>query len=438
MPPLVAIVGRPNVGKSTLFNRLLRQNKAITHDTPGVTRDRLYGQVKWLDVPFELVDTGGIVFEGEPIESSIFTQAREAVEAAELVLFTVDGREGLTPLDQDVAKYLRQSSKPVLVVVNKVDGPELEDTLTTEFHALGFPLFAVSSAHGYGIPDLGAWIASHLPPIVDSDDLPEKEGLRLAMIGRPNVGKSSIVNAMLGQERMIVSPVAGTTRDSVDVILERDGKKYVFLDTAGVRRRSKITDTLERFSVLKSLQSSKRAQIVILVLDAVQGLVFQDQKILSFLDKEKLPLIVVVNKIDLIPRRDLEALKRTMREALGYMPHVPVIYTSTVNRAGLGGLLPMAEKLWDQCQIRIGTGELNRFLQQATSRHQPPTVKRRRAKFYYVTQPKAAPPTFLFFVNDTALIKPSYTRYLENQIRKSFNLQLAPLRVVYRSSHAKK
>jgi GTPase len=438
MLPIVAIVGRPNVGKSTLFNRILRKNRAITHDRPGVTRDRLYGRASWDEGAFDLVDTGGMVpGEQESLVEAIFDQAREAVQEAALVLLVVDGREGLTSLDQSLIAYLRQHNKQILLVVNKVDGPEQEPLLTADFHGLGFPIVAVSSAHGHNIGGLVEEIASRLPEPGEEPPQEETE-LRLALIGRPNVGKSSMINSLLGESRLIVSPEAGTTRDSVDVVVTRGGKRYTFLDTAGLRRRTKITDTLERFSVLRSLRSSKRANVTILVLDVLEGLVSQDKKLLSFLDKEKAAFMVAVNKVDLVPREKMEAFKRAMNQEMRIMPHVPVVYTSALSKAGLGGLLPLAEKIWAQCQIRVTTGKLNRTLQEATTRHQPPLVKKRRAKFYYMTQPEIAPPTFILFVNDPALIKPSYIRYLENQLRKGFGLTMAPLQLYFRSSHDKK
>jgi GTPase len=439
MLPIVAIVGRPNVGKSTLFNRILRKNRAITHDRPGVTRDRLYGRASWDEATFDLVDTGGMVFgEQESLVESIFDQAREAVEESALVLMVVDGREGPTPLDQSLAAYLRQFNKPVLLVVNKVDGPEQEPLLTADFYGFGFPIVGVSAAHGHNIGGLVEEIASRLPEQGEEIIPQEESELRLALIGRPNVGKSSMINALLGENRLIVSPEAGTTRDSVDVMIKKGEKRYTFLDTAGMRRRTKITDTLERFSVLRSLKSSKRANVTILVLDALEGLVSQDKKLLSFLDKEKAAFMVAVNKVDLVPRQKMEEFKKDISEELRIMPHVPVAYTSALSKAGLGGLLPLAEKIWAQCQIRVGTGKLNRTLQEATARHQPPVVKKRRAKFYYMTQPEVAPPTFILFVNDPELIKPSYVRFLENQLRKGFGLTMAPLQLYFRSSHDKK
>jgi GTPase len=455
--PIFALMGRPNVGKSSLFNRLLKSSKALTHDLPGVTRDRIYGEYRRSGRPCALVDTGGLEPESsEDIKQAVLSQAGEALLESTLVLMVVDGREGLNTLDEQVAGLLRRANKPVLLVVNKVDGPEKEDLLTAEFHQLGFPIIAASAAHGHGINTLRNTIMEQLPEDrnhtsaehhfnVDPDDqdaeTPGVEtaftspGLRLALLGRPNVGKSSLVNALVGYHRVIVSSEAGTTRDSIDVSWQVGPHSYTLVDTAGVRKRTRIQDSLERFSVLKSLRSSKKAQVTLLVLDAVEGLTSQDKKLVSFLDREKTPLITVVNKIDLIPRSELNKVKQRFHEELSFATHIPLVFTSTMTRAGLGGLLPLAEQIWEQCQTRISTGQLNRILGEATQRHQPAVVNRRRAKFFYVTQTDVGPPTFVFFVNDAELIKPEYARYLENQIRKRFSLNLIPIQLHFRSSH---
>ncbi len=438
MLPYVVIAGRPNVGKSTLFNRLIRKNKAITHDRPGVTRDRLYGVVRHEDEErFALVDTGGLVLDSrDDLEKEIFSQAGEALEMADLILLVVDGREGLTKVDQQLAEMLRQSNRPVLLTINKVDGQEKSHLLAADFFSLGIDLITVSAAHGHNISKLVEDILARLPDVSPDEKADRHKGLRLSFLGRPNVGKSSLVNAISGENRVMVSSTAGTTRDCVDISLERDGRFYTFIDTAGVRRRTTISDDLERFSVLKALKSSKRADIVFLVLDALSGVVAQDKKLLSFLDREKTPFTVLINKIDMIPRPQQNKIKEMFRDELSFCAHAPVVYTSAITRAGLGGLIPLAEKLWDQCQTRIGTGELNRLVRDATARHQPPSVKGRRAKIYYLTQAGANPPEFVFFVNNPDLMKASYRKYLEKQIRKIFRLDMAPLRLVFRASHS--
>ncbi|MGM0424223.1 MAG: ribosome biogenesis GTPase Der [Thermodesulfobacteriota bacterium] len=438
MLPVVAILGRTNVGKSTLFNRLLREKKALTHDRPGVTRDRVYGEVHAEQAPFALVDTGGLEPDSsQGLDQEVFAQAREALEQAQLILLLVDCKRGLTAVDEELAQYLRKTNKPLRLVVNKVDGPEREQVCLQDFYALGLEMLPVSAAHGYNMPLLLQSIQDWIQDLGlkgQGESSQPGQALHLALLGRPNVGKSSLINSILGEKRLIVSPDPGTTRDSVDVVLQKEGRRYIFLDTAGVRRRTRIRDSLERFSVLRALKSSKRAQVTILVLDALQGLSQQDKKLLSFLEQEKVPLLIAVNKVDLVPRKDRGKLKGFFEQELRFCPYVPKIYTSSVTRAGLGGLLPLAEKLWEECNRRVGTGELNRLLQQAVGSHQPPMVKQRRPKFYYLTQAQAAPPTFVFFVNDHTLIQPAYARYLEKQIRKIFGFVMSPVQLVFRTS----
>ena len=437
MLPIVAIVGRTNVGKSTLFNRLIKKNRALTHDRPGVTRDRIYEEVLVEDRAFALVDTGGIDPEASSgLDEAVFYQAREAISESEAILLVVDGRAGLTPMDSQLLDFIRKSNKPVHLVVNKVDGEEREHELMAEFHVLGVSMSPVSAAHGHGISALMDTVLSLLPSAEGQAETSAGAvaGLRLALLGRPNVGKSSMINSLVGEKRLIVDPEAGTTRDSVDVVLEKEGKSYVFVDTAGIRRRTKVRDELERFSVLRALRTSKRAQVTILVVDGLQPLSTQDKKLLAYLDREKTPMIMAVNKVDLIPRQDRPKLKEHYQRAIAFCSHVPIVYTSTVTKAGLGGILPLAEKVWRECNLRVGTGELNRVLTRATTRHQPPVLKRRRPKFYYMTQAETTPPTFVFFMNDHTLLQPAYKRYLEKQIRKSFGFSMAPVQMVFRTS----
>lgn len=432
MLPKVVIVGRTNVGKSTLFNRLIKGRKAITHDRAGVTRDRIYGEVKYVDKPFSLIDTGGLVFESDTeIDKWIFNQVQEAVEEANLILFVVDGKTGPTPLDAEVADYIRKANKEVLLIVNKVDGKEQELKLAPDFYEFGFEVIPISAAHGYNIPYLLDKIQEYIPNI---EIYEEVSGLKIALIGRPNAGKSSLINAYIGEKRLIVSSIPGTTRDSVDVLLEKDGSNFIFIDTAGIRRKSKVKDPVEKFSVLRALSASKRANVTVLVVDATERITHQDKTIIHFLHREKLPFILAANKIDLIPRNKHEQLRRYFLSELSFCQHVPLIFTSAVDKRGLGGLLALVEKLWNETNKRISTGELNRGLREALIRHQPPLVKNKRPKFYYLTQADVNPPTFVFFLNDHTLLKDSYKRYLEGQIRKIFGFRMSPLKLLFRTS----
>lgn len=436
--PMVALIGRPNVGKSTLFNRLIKKRVSITHDMAGVTRDSIFSEVRGETRTYMLVDTGGLVPDSsDEIEISIFEQAREAMAGADLILFIVDGRAGLHPQDEQVGQYLRQSGKEVRVIINKVDGPEQEETLAADFYALGFPLQCVSAAHGFGMGDLRDMIETALPKDQCEGVEQPQGGLKIALLGRPNAGKSSTINALLGRKRLMVSAEAGTTRDCVDVTVHRGGKTYTFVDTAGVRRKSKVTDSLEYFSVVHSMQAAKQADVVVLVLDVMDGVVGQDKRLLSFLDTEKIPFVIVVNKIDLLTKDQLAKTKKDLVDQFAFCGHVPVLYSSSVSMAGLGGLLPLVEKLWEQCGQRVTTGELNRLVKMVTERHQPPVMGGRRGKIYYMTQADSRPPTFVFFVNDEKLFGGSYVRYLENQLRKVFRMDKTPIRMIFRSSHDK-
>lgn len=440
MLPTIALIGRPNVGKSTLFNRLLRKKRAITHDMPGITRDRIYAEGHFDGVHYALIDTGGLVMESdndsEEFQGDIFEQAREAIEESQALILVVDGRTGITQLDEQVAAYIRQSNKPILLLVNKVDGAELEATATADFHALGFEMMAVSAEHGFNLLELREKVADMaLATGIEHEDVDEEDlGLKIAMLGRPNAGKSSMVNALTGEQRVIVSDVAGTTRDSVDVTFESGGKIYTFVDTAGVRRRTNITDTIERFSVVRALKSSTKADVTIMVVDAIAGITKQDKRLLEYLLREAVPFIIAVNKIDLVSKSERSLLREGFERALRMANHVPVVYTSCISKSGLGGILALASKLKKECSIRISTGQLNRIMKEIIEKHQPPVVKRKRAKFKYMTQADEEPPTFIFFINDEKLIKASYHRFLENRLRKILNVKIAPLNIVFRST----
>ncbi len=622
--PKVALLGRPNVGKSTLFNRLIRSNRAITHDRPGVTRDRMEGFVRSRgEEPFILIDTGGVTLDSHArveegpegirgFEAAILEQVRDAVQESVLLCLVVDGRDGLTPFDQHLAEYLRKLGKPLLLVVNKVDGPEKADLLMAEFHGLGLEILPCSAAHGYNVRQLedelrtrlfafaveeegeadaeellldgatkrmrkklraahaeargraafdeegrdaeepgddtgeagreagdadpdaadnaddntAAWTETALwtaadftakiaafrgpstpeepvsvdalldalsleelallfeadltgeeqrltraalgrkgvelaPEDTEAPDIAgtrlETEGadeadrdeedpladsglgpLRMALLGRPNAGKSSLVNTLVGRRRMIVSDVAGTTRDSVDVDAVVDGEACIFVDTAGVRRRPKIVDTVERYSVNSSLKSTTKAHVTLLVLDVTEGFTQQDKRLIDLLHERKTPFMVLVNKSDLIDPSRRKEVEKEYKEALVFCPHVPLLFVSAKNRHNLRKIVPLAGTIRRECGVRVPTGQLNRAMTAVLDRHQPPLVKRVRAKFFYLTQAESAPPTFVFFVNDAERVLPSYARYLERSLRKIFGIIHAPMRVHFRSSHKKK
>lgn len=474
----VALLGRPNVGKSTLFNRLIRSNRAITHDMPGVTRDRMEGLVRQKGfVPFAIIDTGGITLDSHAaavegpagirgFEEEILRQAKLSVEESAVLCLVVDAKDGLTPFDSHLADFLRRTGRPLFIAVNKIDGAERAEYLMAEFHALGLPLVPVSAEHGYNITGLLQEMRERIPDEfledlddeADADDKTDEaadaslEGadasaevkqeeefdetapVRFALLGRPNVGKSSIVNAFAGEYRMIVSNVAGTTRDSVDVAVEQGGVTNIFVDSAGVRRRSKITDTVERFSVNSALKTSTKAHITLLVLDGQEGLTVQDKRLLELLDERKLPFMVLVNKCDLIDPKDLAKVEKTYRDALAYCPHVPLLFVSAHNRHGLKKVLPLARSIVKESHVRAKTGELNRILDALLQKRQPPLIKQRRGKIYYMTQAETNPPTFVFFVSDLERMPDTYGRYLERNLRNMLGIKHAPVRVRFRSS----
>ena len=444
-----------------LFNKLIGQRLSIVEDTPGVTRDRMEGVVRSrYGRDFAIVDTGGItldhheaVAEGPAgirgFEADILRQAEAALKEADVICMVVDGRDGLMPFDEHLASYLRKCDKPILLVVNKVDGAEKEELMLAEFHGLGFPLIACSAEHGHNLRALEEEIRDMLPEDdgFDEDDQEEaseeleedrdKPGIR-RLLGRPNAGKSSMTNAFIGEDRMIVSDQAGTTRDSVDVSVEKNGKTYTFVDTAGVRRRSRITDTVERFSVNSSLKSTTKADVTFLLLDATEGLTTQDKRLIELLDERKTPFLIIVNKIDLIPTKARADLMKDLQEELSFCYHVPLVPTSARTGEGLNKLIPLAERIYAECGTRVSTGLLNRAMEETLTRHQAPVVRRVRPKFFYLTQAESEPPTFVCFVNDADRVAPSYARYLERSLRRMFGIRHAPMRLHLRSSHAKR
>jgi GTP-binding protein len=449
MPAAVVLLGRPTVGKSTLFNRLIRSNRAITHDRPGVTRDRLEGLVKTGDGrSFRLFDTGGVTLDAHArptsgpdasrgLEAAILLQAADAMREADALCLVVDGREGLMPFDEYLAAHIRTLGKPILVVVNKVDGMEREALALAGFHGLGFPLLAVSAEHGHNIRALEEELAAMLPGAEEEE--PSPPILRLAVLGRPNVGKSSLVNAMIGASRLIVSEQAGTTRDSVDVGWETEnGGRYEFVDTAGIRRRPRVVDAVERLAVQSAIKSTTKADVTLLLLDAAQGVTQQDKRLISLLDARKTPFLILVNKIDLVRPDQRKALKMDFAEVPALCGHVPVLMISALKGAGMNRILPVALRIREEGETRVTTGRLNRAMEEALRAHQPPLVNRARAKFFYLTQAESRPPTFVFFVSDAERVPQSYVRYLEKSLRRILDIRHAPLRVHLRSSHRKR
>ena len=432
--PLVAIVGRPNVGKSTLFNRLIGKRISIVEDTPGVTRDRIYGDAEWLDRQFTLIDTGGIEPASEDqIAVQMRRQAELAIETADVILFLVDGREGMTAADLEVAAMLRRCKKPVVLAVNKLDAPKYHEAIY-EFYELGLgEPFIVSAGQGIGLGDLLDEICAHFP---ESDASEQEECLQIAIVGKPNVGKSSLTNALLGEERVIVSDVPGTTRDAIDTPFERNGRHYNLIDTAGIRRKRAIEDeSIERYSVIRSLAAVRRADVVLFVCDAEQGLSEQDVKIAGFVHEEGKPSVVIVNKWDLIEKdtHTMDKFKKDMEVDLAFMNYVPFLFISAKSGQRVNKVLEQAEEVYAQSIRRISTGTLNDVVNEAVSVSEPPTQNGRRLKLFYATQVAVQPPTFVFFVNDTTLVHFSYERYLENYFRKSFGFTGTPIRILFRN-----
>ena len=432
--PLVAIVGRPNVGKSTLFNRLIGRKVAIVEDVPGVTRDRIYGDAEWLNYSFTLIDTGGIEPANEDkIAVQMRRQAEIAIETCDVIIFLVDGREGMTSADEEVAAMLRKSNKPVVLGVNKLDAPKYNDSIY-EFYNLGLgePI-VVSSGQGIGIGDLLDAVCAHFPETEGTED---EAVINIAVCGRPNVGKSTLVNAILGEQRVIVSDVPGTTRDAIDTPFERNGQKYVLVDTAGIRRKRAIEDaSIERYSVIRSLAAVRRADVVLFVCDATEGLSEQDVKIAGFVHEEGKPCVVLVNKWDLVEKDTytIETFKKDMNVDLNFMPYAQYLFISAYTGQRVTKILTLVNDAYAQSVRRISTGVLNDVINEAISMNEPPTQNGRRLRIYYSTQVAVQPPTFVLFVNDTSLTHFSYERYLENYLRKAFGFEGTPIRLYFRN-----
>ena len=437
---LVALIGRPNVGKSTLFNRLTRRRDALVDPTPGVTRDRHYATVRWEEHPFMLVDTGGIDDEDDTITNHIRHQALLAVDEADVILFLMDGREGLTPSDIEIVDLLRRTEKKVFYIVNKIDSPEIEDTLLTPFWELGVEeLWALSADHGYGLDTLMAGVLPHLEKDAPADGLPDNT-MRIAFLGRPNVGKSSLINAIIGQERMVVSEIAGTTRDSVDTLVSRDPYTYLLIDTAGIRRKGKTTDKLEKFSILKSLRALGRCDIALVLIDAEEGITEQDTKVIGYTQEQGRAVIICLNKWDLIKddKKRQERLLEEVRMAVKFIPFAPVLKVSALAGTGIKRLFPEIGKVHRQFHQRFATAALNRLLAEAVARHEPPFYHGRRLKFFYTAQLGTAPPLFAVVASDPKGIHFSYQRYLTNCFREGLGLDKVPVRLLFRERSNRK
>lgn len=430
---VVAIVGRPNVGKSALFNRLVGRRTAIVEDQPGVTRDRLYGTVNWRDIDFTLIDTGGYVSASDQrILTQVREQATRAVEDADLILFVVDARDGLTPEDHEIAEYLRKGRRPILLVANKVDHPSHSGAY--EFYALGLgdPI-EISAVHGLGTNDLLDQIVAALPE--PDTETAEEPAVRAAIVGRPNVGKSSLLNAILGEERVVVDEVPGTTRDAVDTVLIRDGRRLILVDTAGLRRKARIGEVVERYSAGRSLAAVDSADVVVLVMDATQAPADQDQEIARYAAEKGRACVIAVAKWDLIAQSPQAEppLLAPLRKAMRFVAYAPVVVTSAPKGWGIAELLDRVEQAAEAHDRRVATGPLNRVIQEAEAAHNPPADRHgRQLKIYYATQPRTKPPTIVLFVNDPTLFADEYERYLEGRLREAFDFEGTPVRLLAR------
>lgn len=435
----MAIVGRPNVGKSTLFNALAGEMISIVKDTPGVTRDRIYADVTWLDKTFTLVDTGGIEPDTKDIIlSQMREQAEIAINTADVIIFITDVRQGLVDSDAKVADMLRRSHKPVVLVVNKVDNFDKFMPDVYEFYNLGIgePI-PISAASRLGIGDMLEEVCSHFGETAEEEE--EDDRPRVAIVGRPNVGKSSIINKLLGEERVIVSNIAGTTRDAVDTDITRNGKEYVFIDTAGLRRKSKIKEELERYSIIRTVTAVERADVVVVVIDATEGVAEQDAKIAGIAHERGKGVIIAVNKWDAIEKNDKTIYEHTnrIRETLAYMPYAELIFISAQTGQRLNKLFDLIDVVIENQTLRIATGVLNEIMAEAVALQQPPSDKGKRLRLYYITQVAVKPPTFVIFVNDKELMHFSYTRYIENKIREAFGFKGTSLKFIIRERKEK-
>lgn len=428
---IVAIVGRPNVGKSTIFNRMIGERKSIVEDTPGVTRDRIYGKAEWLTKEFRVIDTGGIQLADQPFREEINMQVEIAIDEADTILFVVNGKEGITNDDEYIARLLQRSQKKVILAVNKVDDFAQSDSIY-EFYNLGLsdPI-AVSGAHGIGIGDILDAIVNSFPDKIQKD----YDGMtRFCVIGRPNVGKSSLVNALLNQERVIVSNIEGTTRDAIDTPFKREGKEYVVIDTAGIRKRGKVYENIEKYSVLRAMSAIERSDVVLVVIDGESGIRDQDKHVAGFAHEAGKGVIIVYNKWDAVEKdeKTMNRIEKEIRTQFQYLSYAPILFVSALKKQRIQTILPMIDDVHDASVLRIQTNVLNEVLMDAQLMTPPPTHKGKRLKIYYASQVAVAPPTIVLFVNDPELLHFSYKRFLENSLREAFGFQGTTLRILAR------
>lgn len=438
--PIIAIVGRPNVGKSTLFNKIAGKRISIVEDTPGITRDRVYADGEWCGREFTMIDTGGIEpYSKDVILSQMRRQANLAIEMADVIIFMVNVKDGMTAADQEVATMLQKSNKPIVLVCNKVDAPGEPPMELYEFYNLGLdePM-AVSSVHGRGVGDVLDKCVEYFPPESESEE--EDDTIKVAVVGKPNAGKSSLINRLLGEDRVIVSDIAGTTRDAIDTHLEKNGKKYTFIDTAGMRKRNKVDDIVERYSVIRSLNAVERCDVCVVMIDGVEGISEQDAKIAGYAHEQGKGTVIVVNKWDAVEKDDktMEEMRTKVYETLSFMQYAPVVFISALTGQRVENLFSNIDYVADQNAMRLQTGALNDVLTDAVARVQPPSDKGKRLKLFYITQASTKPPTFVLFVNDAELAHFSYIRYIENQIRTAFGLTGTPVRFIIRERKSEK
>ena len=430
--PVLAVVGRPNVGKSTFFNRMAGKRLAIVEDTPGVTRDRIYAEAEWQGTEFAMIDTGGIEPSSKDvILSQMREQAQLAMDMADVILFMTDGKDGLTSADREVAAMLRRTGKPVILTVNKIDKGYSDDLYDFYELGLGEP-YPISSVNILGFGELLDRITEEFPESSGED---EEDDLKIAVIGKPNVGKSSLINRILGENRVIVSPIAGTTRDSVDTPFEKDGRRYTLIDTAGIRRKSKVSENIERYSVIRAVAAIERCDVCVLMIDATEGITEQDKKIAGVAHEAGKGIIVAVNKWDLLDNKDggtMNRFRKDIENEMQFMSYAPSVFISVMTGQRVDQIMSMAEKVAENCALRVPTGQLNNLIIDATMMKQPPSDKGRRLKIYYVTQMGVKPPLFAFQVNDRELMHFSYSRYLENKIREGYGFEGTSIKFVFR------